>query len=79
MKDDGGPAFPGDPENYVMSGGKIIEDYSGMTLRDYFASQVAGALFTQLEGAGDQDEAAHMVADMSYRTADAMLKARTNA
>ena len=67
-KDNGGPVFPagvwskwGDSEQGGMSG--------GMTLRDYFAAKALQACFVD-------DSNIHGTADLAYRIADAMLKAR---
>ena len=61
----GGPAFP---HGYTHS------DYSGMTLRDYFAAKAMRGMFDYW------DENPHLdfehIANCSYDMADAMLKAR---
>lgn len=62
-KDTGGPAFPFSE----LNGG----DYSGMTLRDWFAGQ---ALAGVLDRVSDPDE----VSARCYRIADAMLAARNS-
>ena len=60
------PAFPVGLEAFG-------EDKTGMTLRDYFAGQaLTGLLTAELVG----DYSNEHVADISYRIADAMLKAR---
>ena len=60
----GGPAFPMYPTQY-----------SGMTLRDYFAAKAMASLMTMSR---DQDLflSDKDMADMSYEMADEMLKAR---
>jgi hypothetical protein len=47
------------------------EDYHGMTLRDYFAAKAMQRLLTD-----DEIDVSHATAVLSYRMADAMLKAR---
>ena len=59
----GGPAFPV-PVN-------AFNDMEGMTLRDYFAAKAMQS-YVAHNKAYDFDD----IAAMSYRTADAMLKAR---
>jgi len=65
MKDthQGGPAFP-QQTNSLLS-------YSGMTLRDYFASKVLQGLL-----ASGLDQPKFEFARKSYEMADEMLKAR---
>ena len=58
---DGGPAFPVHDN---------CADYHGMTLRDWFAGQVIGAIYTRSESSSDRD------AKEAYAIADAMLAAR---
>jgi hypothetical protein len=74
-KDDGGPAFPTDirrAQQYATG---------GMTLRDYFAGQIAmsGAeaaiVGARAEGMST-DDAAKIVARMAYHMADAMIEER---
>lgn len=61
--DDGGPAFPC---------AEKWQDFSGMTLRDYFAAQALVAIYQhdRSESTFDQD------ADCAYYIADAMIAAR---
>ena len=69
-KNTGGPAFPCHPgiENPI---------YDGMTLRDYFAAQVAvGAMSAYWNGDRMQDPTFGDIAQQAYGIADAMLKAR---
>lgn len=68
--DTSGPAFPCHPgvENSI---------YDGMTLRDYFAAQVAvGAMSAYWNGDRMQDPTFGDIAQQAYGIADAMLKAR---
>ena len=64
-KDDGGPAFPGDPQGNRP-------EYAGMTLRDYFA---AAALQAIVFKHGPFEDSGAM-ANWSYNIADAMLAER---
>lgn len=68
---DGGPAFPAEPNWLEPETAEIAKQMArGMTLRDYFAGQ---ALAGTLPGAKlDVDE----YAQLAYRMADAMLRAR---
>ena len=67
--DNGGPAFPAD--------GNL---HNGMTLRDWFAGQVAAAAMVNARnlapGARSTKDALEGVAQISYELADAMLAAR---
>lgn len=84
-KDNGGPAFPAldlGEQDFGQRGA-----YPGMTLRDYFAAKALAALITEPPwGEGSQaitsrlsdatgDEAMNY-ANVAYKIADAMLKAR---
>jgi hypothetical protein len=60
----GGPAFP-----YENHYGHKLE---GMTLRDYFAAKAMQGILTDPEIVMGATE----IADLSYKYADAMLKAR---
>jgi hypothetical protein len=62
------PAFPN--EGFNGWG----EPFQGMTLRDYFAAQAITGLLTAEIVGGYTNE--HVIAEISYRIADAMLKAR---
>ena len=59
----GGPAFP---HGYTHS------DYSGMTLRDYFAAKAMQNVFMT----GGNESERDYIAEHAYKMADAMLKAR---
>lgn len=71
--DEGGPAFP------VQSDSQMHPSY-GMSMRDYFAAQVAGAVHqTVCDGTHrppDGSAGAGFIAATSYEIADAMLKER---
>ena len=74
--DDGGPAFPseqGETEN-----GRWNQTYDpGMSLRDYFAGQVAGAVVADmLTTPGSDNTCLPLAAKLSYALADAMLVER---
>lgn len=65
MADQTTPAFP------QPTGINLF--YSGMTLRDYFAAKaMTGLLTAEIVGEYNNEH----VAEISYRIADAMLKAR---
>lgn len=80
---DGGPAFP----NPHYEG----DDLQGMTLRDYFAAHVNISDFSVLDHVLDMraaratyisddpstDEIADAIADLKFKVADAMLRARS--
>jgi hypothetical protein len=63
----GGPAFP------FWSDSDGLAQYSGMTLRDYFAGQALASINL---GIGVTDEYYSRTAKHCYALADAMLKAR---
>ena len=64
----GGPAFPNEE-------GANFFGRSGMTLRDYFAAKVINGILCGI-GVTDGHYKIAEMADMSYRIADAMLRAR---
>ena len=64
----GGPAFP---QAEVDRDGVMITHHSGMTLRDYFAAKAMQGLL-----AGTKTGNTSVLANDSYKMADAMLKAR---
>ena len=71
MRNTGGPAFPA-PAGRLTP----ITD-QGMTLRDYFAGQVAiGAMSEYWNGDRFNDPTFKDIAQQAYGIADAMLKAR---
>ena len=61
-------AFP--DNSYTTEAG--IENRNGMTLRDYFAAKVMGSVIINLD-----DKSIRIMAETSYRMADAMMKARS--
>lgn len=66
----GGQAFP---QSDRVVGALSIADCQGMTLRDYFAAKaMTGLLTLEIVGKCSNEH----VAEISYRIADAMLKAR---
>jgi hypothetical protein len=70
IKDTSGPAFPCDLAMYDQ---EVVDAYSGMTLRDYFAAKaMQGLIATSTQftmgSAG--------LAELAFDQADAMLKAR---
>lgn len=88
--EDGGPAFPtkGPPHKVITAHGEHYEDENhGMSLRDYFAGQVVGALGSALntvegsklliQASSEHDASpANLIAVTAYQIADAMLSAR---
>ncbi len=64
-KETGGPAFPCDLTMYDQ---EIVNQFQGMTLRDYFAAKA----MPELIGFGSPENGA----EVAYKWADAMLKAR---
>lgn len=81
MKDDGGPAFPADPKIFVNEGDGTIRglNYSGMSLRDYFAGQALPAILDRVRRLAplskDIDQPT-FIAGLAYETADAMIAER---
>lgn len=72
-RDNGGPAFP-IPGEWSSDGVGISAPWGGMTLRDYFAGQLAAAIL-----AGDWWKTLQDGPDLSkeaYQFADSMLAAR---
>jgi hypothetical protein len=74
--DDGGPAFPTDPETYNGTG------LCGMTLRDWLAGQALQSMdfTTVIEQAVEEGfkptQAGEYIATACYKMADAMIEAR---
>jgi len=66
---DGGPAFPVFDELH----GEIV---GGMSLRDWFAGQIAAAMIPTIKGGHERHEAWSVIAEWSYELADAMLAER---
>ena len=78
---DGGPAFPVSTRPCVTEDGHGHQDsesawqFSGMTLRDWFAGQALVGLLYLLKDQQIEDYATATTAE-AYRLADAMLRAR---
>lgn len=76
--DDGGPAFP---HGNLELGDRHLIAQPGMSLRDWFAGQALIGLISNSQGVpsdfvrANSNEADRM-AEISYRVADTMLKAR---
>ena len=75
----GGPAFPCHADIIPRKD----RDYAGMSLRDYFAAKALPEIMREwdmerrgVDGSGCFDEHVPLMAEESYRMADAMLKAR---
>lgn len=68
-KDDGGPAFPGNPEE--NENGVRFNGWAGMNLRDWFAGQALASIASQHSSLD-----ASITAAKAYNFADAMLAAR---
>ncbi len=74
MANNGGPAFPATiPIEHSDDQGKDYLNYaeSGMTLRDYFAAKAMAVYLTD-----PALVSGNRVAELAYKMADAMLKAR---
>ena len=74
-KETGGPVFP---NGFDVTQGQF-EPHGGMTLRDYIATKVMQAYYTNSKSGFSMDlieETARLVSRISYRIADSMLKAR---
>jgi hypothetical protein len=69
IKDTSGPAFPCDLAMYDQ---EVVDAYSGMTLRDYFAAKAIQADMA----AGVHEDDFPATAARGYKMADEMLKAR---
>ncbi len=79
----GGPAFPRELPTGEWSPDecmRIIEQHSGMTLRDYFAAKaIAGFIAGHIHHYGHDQYWPHPdMAAEAYSVADAMLKARAS-
>ncbi len=74
-QDNGGPAFPAGAFEPEGRGSMCWQD--GMTLRDYFAAKAMTAMLDLCKhDAHEGAEYTDYIAGVSYRMADAMLKAR---
>ena len=74
MQNNGGPAFPRTwSESY---GGDVSNcSYDGMSLRDWFAGQIAAGMAAH-SGTAGVSYGPHDIAGRAYQVADAMLNAR---
>ena len=68
----GGPAFPTLNEHQA---GPTLWQYTGMTLRDYFAAKAMQGITPSFANANILN-VAEVISDKAYALADAMLKAR---
>ena len=72
--DNGGPAFPNVPDG---AGDKWDDWDKGMSMRDYFAAKaMQGAIANNSFADTGSDHEIEWVVRLSYKYADAMLKAR---
>lgn len=76
MKNDGGSAFPRISDEWV-------EHQRGMSLRDYFAAKAMQSIINNYKTRSDSEKFIEdreffydIIAEESYKLADAMLKAR---
>lgn len=74
----GGPAFPGQWYDFQpCTGDQVVrEQWSGMTLRDYFAAKAMQSFITNLDIREERLIDVPQLAKSAYNIADAMLKAR---
>lgn len=73
--DNGGPAFP--REDYQCNGADGSLGQEGMPMRDYFATKaMQGAIANNMFSDAGSDHEIEWVVRLSYKYADAMLKAR---
>ncbi|MBI0276882.1 hypothetical protein I6H07_13955 [Hafnia alvei] len=73
--DNGGPAFP--REDYQCNGADGSLGQEGMSMRDYFAGKaMQGAIANNSFADTGSDHEIEWVVKLSYKYADAMLKAR---
>ncbi|MCQ4169700.1 MULTISPECIES: hypothetical protein [Hafnia] len=73
--DNGGPAFP--REDYQCNGADGSLGQEGMSMRDYFATKaMQGAIANNSFADTGSDHEIEWVVRLSYKYADAMLKAR---
>ena len=81
-KDDGGNAFPSKFSLGIDGyGNEVFGAEQGMSLRDWFAGQIAAAAVTNAEGLGsiaatDRRKMFGQAASLAYEFADAMLAER---
>lgn len=74
MLNDGGNAFPITSESFGS-----VKVMGGMSLRDYFAAKAMPIILASIEKDGDVEPNngfEDVVATVSYKVADAMIKAR---
>lgn len=73
--DNGGPAFP--REDYQCNGADGSLGQEGMSMRDHFAAKaMQGAIANNMFSDAGSDHEIEWVVRLSYKYADAMLKAR---
>lgn len=79
--DDGGPAFPVAVEHMHPDGSQHLQEWGGMTLRDYFAASVLPQVMNSAdtcfrEGKTEESPSIDEYTRDAYRIADSMLAAR---
>jgi hypothetical protein len=85
IKDDGGSAFPETRDEFDSDigehGAYRVVSSGGMTLRDYFAAKAMQGFIASPRGlaTGNATVSVEEYADLAYKTADAMLSARSAA
>lgn len=73
-KNDGGPAFPA-PDVFRPDGVHVAGGTYGMSLRDWFAGQIAAGMAAH-SGTCGLSYGPGEIAGRAYQVADAMIKAR---
>jgi hypothetical protein len=68
--DDGGPAFPHSIDRNAIT----VQDFTGMSLRDYFAAAALQGIWTNLHCTPTVKF--NEIATRAYQQADAMIEAR---
>jgi len=74
-QDNGGPAFPCSNEQYTHGNPQTGDAWSGLSLRDWFAGQIASGM-AAYSGSMGHPFGPGDIAQRSYQIADALLSAR---
>jgi hypothetical protein len=67
---------PDNPSAFPLDANACLEEYKGMTLRDYFAAKAMQVYVNTKKDAPDGEDWDEWHAKNAYITADAMLKQR---